>query len=97
MWREYSSLATVSARQCTTCYGRDGTIASRSINWENNIEALVIFKKIQFALGSPNRYKFYSGAKKNERQATVEKVNKKMNHISSIKRDNQEVSGHFML
>ena len=62
--REYSSLATASARQCSTCYGRDGTIASRSINRENNIEALVIFKKIQFALGSPNRYEFYSGAKK---------------------------------
>ena len=44
--------------------GRDGTIASRLINRENNIEALVILKKIQFALGSPNRYEFYSGAKK---------------------------------
>ena len=48
-----------------TCCGRDGTIASRSINRENNVEALVIFKKIQFALESPNRYEFYSGAKKN--------------------------------
>ena len=47
------------------CRGRDGTIASRSINRENNVEALVIFKKIQFALESPNRYEFYSGAKKN--------------------------------
>ena len=68
---EFSSLATASARQCSTCYGRDGTIASRSINRENNIEALVIFKKIQFALGSPNRYEFYSGAKK--KWAAVEK------------------------
>ena len=44
----------------------DGTIVSRSINWENNIhfEALVIFKKTQFALGLSNRYEFYSGAKK---------------------------------
>ena len=58
--REYSSLASASARQCSTCYGRDGTIASSSINRKNNIEALVIFKKIQF-LGSPNR-------KQNERQ-----------------------------
>ena len=66
--REYSSLVTAFAQQCSTCYGRDGTIASRSINRENNIEALVIFKKIQFALGSPNRYESYSGAKKNERQ-----------------------------
>ena len=46
------------------CNGRDGTIASRSINRENNIEALVIFKKIQFALGAPIRYESYSGAKK---------------------------------
>ena len=61
--REYSSLATASARQWITCHGRDGTIASRSIDRENNIEALVIFKKIPFALGSPNRYEFYSGAK----------------------------------
>ena len=44
--------------------GRDGTIASRSINRENNIEVLVIFKKIQFALGSPTRYECYSGTKK---------------------------------
>ena len=43
---------------------RETTIASRSINRENSIEALVIFKKIQFALGSLNRYEFYSGAKK---------------------------------
>ena len=34
MPREYSSLATTSARQCSTCYGRDGTIASRSIDTE---------------------------------------------------------------
>ena len=61
---EYSSLATATAQQCNTCYGRDGSIASGSINREKNIEARVIFKKIQFALGSPNRYEFYSGAKK---------------------------------
>ena len=48
----------------TLAVGGDGTIASRSINRENNVEALVIFKKIQFALESPNRYEFYSGAKK---------------------------------
>ena len=64
----WPQLATASARQCSTCYGRDGTIASRSINRENIIEALVIFKQIQFALGSPKRYEFNSGAKKNERQ-----------------------------
>ena len=52
------------AQLCNTCYGTDGTIASRSINLENNIEALVIFKKIQFALRSLNRYEFYRGAKK---------------------------------
>ena len=91
--REYSSLATASARQSSTCYGRDGTIASRSINWENNIEALVIFRKIQFALGLPNRYEFYSGAKK--KWAAVEKVNKNMYHISSIKSENQEVFWTF--
>ena len=67
-WRENSSLATTSVRQCSTCYGRDGTIASRSINRENNIEAFVIFKKIQFALGSPNRWEFYSRAKKGEQE-----------------------------
>ena len=54
---EYSSLATAFAQQRSTCYGRDGT--SRSINQENNIEALEIFKKIQFALGAPNRYESY--------------------------------------
>ena len=93
--REYSSLATASARQCSTCYGRDGTIASRSINRENNIEALVIFKKIQFALGSPNRYEFYSGAKK--KWAAVEKVNKNMYHIPPYNVKTQEVSGRFTL
>ena len=66
MRREYSSLATASARQCSTFYRRDVTIASRSINQENNIEALVIFKKIQFALGSPNRYDFVAELKKSE-------------------------------
>ena len=30
--RAYSSLATAFAQQCSTCYGRDGTIASRSID-----------------------------------------------------------------
>ena len=53
--REYLSLATASTRQCITCYGRDGTIASRPINRENDIEDLVNFKKTQFVLGSPNR------------------------------------------
>ena len=48
----------LSDRVCET------TIASRSINRENSIEALVIFKKIQFSLRSLNRYEFYSGAKK---------------------------------
>ena len=89
MRHEYFSLVTVSARQCSTCYKRDGTIASRSINQENNIEVLVIFKKIQFAQGSLNRYEFYSRAKKT--------VSKNIYHISSIKRENQEVSGHFRL
>ena len=65
-WKTVSSH--LNTRQCSTCYGRDGTIASRSINRENIIEALVIFKQIQFALGSPKRYEFNSGAKKNERQ-----------------------------
>ena len=69
-----------------------GTIASRSFNRENNIEALVIFKKIQFALGSTNRYEFYSGAK--TKWAAVEKVNKNMYHISSRK-ENQEVFWTF--
>ena len=68
MQHEYFSLVTVSARQCSTCYRRDGTIASRSINQEKNIEALVIFKKIQFAQGSPNRYEFYSRAKNIEQE-----------------------------
>ena len=57
--------AAAPAQQRNTCCGRDGTIAYRSINRENDVEALVIFKKIQFALESPNRYEFYSGAKKN--------------------------------
>ena len=73
--------------------GRDGTIASRSINRENNIEALVIFKKIQFALGAPNRYESYSGAKK--KGAAVEKVKKNMYHIFSTKSENQEVFWTF--
>ena len=63
MRSEYSSLATASARQCGTCYGRDGTFASSG----KNTEALVIFKKVQFAVGYPNRYEFYSGAKRNAR------------------------------
>ena len=83
-WKTVSSH--LNTRQCSTCYGRDGTIASRSINRENNIEALVIFRKIQFALGSPNRYEFYSGAKK--KWAAVEQENKNMYHISSIKSEN---------
>ena len=90
-WKTVSSH--LNTRQCSTCYGRDGTIASRSINRENNIEALVIFRKIQFALGLPNRYEFYSGAKK--KWAAVEQENKKMYHISSIKSENQEVFWTF--
>ena len=43
--REYSSLATASARQCSTCYGRDGTIASRSIDTERGSAALVLTRK----------------------------------------------------
>ena len=42
---EYSSLATASAQQCKTCYGRDGTIASRSINTERGSTALVLTRK----------------------------------------------------
>ena len=51
---------------------------------------------IQVALGSPNRYEFYSGAKK-KKKAAVEKMNKNMHHVSSIKRENQELSGPFTL
>ena len=43
--REYSSLATTSAQQCDTCYGRDATIASRSINTERRSAALVLTRK----------------------------------------------------
>ena len=45
MQREYSSLATASVRQCSTCYGRDGTVASRSINTERGSAALVLTRK----------------------------------------------------
>ena len=31
--------------QCNTCYGRDGTIASRSINTEGETAALVLTRK----------------------------------------------------
>ena len=65
---EHIKLSDRVAQQCSTCYGRNGTIASRSINRGNNIEGLVTFKEVQFALGSPNRYEFNSGAKRNERQ-----------------------------
>ena len=92
-WIQYSSLATASAQQCNTCYRRDGTIASRSINRENNIEALAIFKKIQIALGSPNIYEFYGGAKKNELQ--WKKWTRTVCHISSFKSENQEVFWTF--
>ena len=68
-------------------------IASRSINRENNIEALVIFKKFQFAQGAPNRYESFSGAEK--KWAAVEKVNKNTYHIFSIKSENQEVFWTF--
>ena len=43
--REYSSLATTSARQCSTCYGRDGTIAARSIDTERWSPVLVLARK----------------------------------------------------
>ena len=43
--REYSSLTTTSARQCSTCYGRDGTIASRSIDTEWWSPVLVLARK----------------------------------------------------
>ena len=43
--REYSSLATTSAWQCSTCYGRDGTIASRSIDTERWSPVLVLARK----------------------------------------------------
>ena len=51
--REYSSLATASARQCNTCDGRDGTIASRSINTERGSAALVLTRK-QKAIARPS-------------------------------------------
>ena len=51
--REYSSLATASARQCNTCNGRDGTIASRSINTERGSAALVLTRK-QKAIARPS-------------------------------------------
>jgi len=42
---EYSRLATASARQSSTCYGRDGTIASTSIDTERGSAALVLTRK----------------------------------------------------
>ena len=45
MRREYSSLSTGSVRQCSTCYGGDGTIASRSIDTEQGSAALVLARK----------------------------------------------------
>ena len=64
---------------------------------KNNIEALVIFKKIQFALGSPNRWEFYSRVERSQKKkwAAVEKVNKNLYHISSVKSENQDVSWTF--
>ena len=38
---EYSSLVTASGRECITCYGRDGTTASRSIDTEGGSATLM--------------------------------------------------------
>ena len=51
--RDYSSLATASARQCSTCCGRDGTIASRSIDTERGSVSLVLARK-QKAIARPS-------------------------------------------
>ena len=50
----FSSLATASAQQCSTCYGRDGTIASRSINREGGTAALVLIRKEKAIVGPGN-------------------------------------------
>ena len=50
----FSSLATASAQQCSTCYGRDGTIASRSINREGGTAALVLTRKEKSIVGPGN-------------------------------------------
>ena len=42
---EYSSLVTACARECITCYGRDGTTASRSIDTEGESAALILTRK----------------------------------------------------
>ena len=63
--REYSSLATASSLQCNTCYGRDGTTASRSINTERGSAALALTRKqkaiarlsVSFQQGGPG-FKF---------------------------------------
>ena len=58
--REYSSLVTTSARQCITCYGRDGTIASRSINTEGGSAALALTRK-QKVIARPSVNSFQQG------------------------------------
>ena len=50
---EYSSLATTFAQQCSTCYWRDGTIASRSIDTDRRFAALVLTRK-QKAIARPS-------------------------------------------
>ena len=66
--REYSSLATKSAQQCNTCYGRDGTTPSRSINTDRGSAALVLTRKqkaivwpsVSFQQGSPGfKFEFF--------------------------------------
>ena len=44
---------TASARECITCYGRDGTTASRSIDTEGGSAALILTRK-QWAFARPS-------------------------------------------
>ena len=65
--QSFSSLATASARQCCTCYGRDGTITSGSINRENDRESPCISKRSNCPRIT-EKIRIYTGAKENERQ-----------------------------
>ena len=50
---KYSSVTTASERQCSTCFGTDGTIASRSIDTEGGSAALILNRKQQ-AIARPS-------------------------------------------
>ena len=81
MRREYSSLGTMFAQQCSTCCGRDGTIASRSIDTDRRFAALVLTRK-QKAIAGPS-VSFQQGSPGFQVRILLTSLSQLLSHCSS--------------